>query len=384
MASPRPSRSVPAPLLRSPGWTPGTRAWLDRLIRQGAGRGLPVTFDFDNTLVSGDVGEATLAMLVRQKRLMPATVAALTPAFRTGEGTRVSASTGPDLTAYYEALLGGTGHGPDDPSPLTQGYTWAVRIMAGLTPRQVVQATRAVALRAVPGEKRGLEVTPGKTAYPLPWFHAPMVELVAVLLRQGFAVWIVSASNVWSVRWMVQHQLNPALADLGYPEGIPPQQVVGVSPLLRDRKGQILKDRVLVRSDEGYARLEPARLSRFTLTGELDLPAPVYSGKVACLWDALRRPPWLAAGDSPGDLPMLAFAQHRLWLARLEKPAYTAAMLEERRASHRGSWSFQPVLMSAHPGLVGDPAGLDQTAAPASETIRRTLSLLAGAGTTRA
>ena len=54
------------------GWNPATRQRLETLIRVGAGRRLPVTFDFDNTLVCGDIGEATLALLVRSglKRLL--------------------------------------------------------------------------------------------------------------------------------------------------------------------------------------------------------------------------------------------------------------------------------------------------------------------------
>lgn len=54
------------PLLRAPGWNPQVRNRLDSWIRAGAGRGLPVVFDFDNTVVCGDIGEATLAWLARR------------------------------------------------------------------------------------------------------------------------------------------------------------------------------------------------------------------------------------------------------------------------------------------------------------------------------
>ena len=46
--------------LQEPGWTDRVRNRLEALIKQGAGRGLPVVFDFDNTIVCGDIGEATL------------------------------------------------------------------------------------------------------------------------------------------------------------------------------------------------------------------------------------------------------------------------------------------------------------------------------------
>lgn len=371
-----PPRTPAGPCLRDPGWTPRTRAWLEDLLRQDAGRGLPVAFDFDNTLVCGDVGEATLARLVQKRRLKPAAIASLAPPFRTTGGRRISLRTLPDLTAYYEALLEGTGHGSEDPNPYTLGYTWAVQIMAGLTPAEVVRATAAVATRARVGEERLIEVTRGTTAYPVPWFHPPMVELVAALLGRGFQVWIVSASNAWSVRWMVRQRLNPALAALGCRSGVPPAHVIGVAPLLRDPSGALLKDRVLVRTDPTYARLDPRRLARLQLTDRLDLPAPVYSGKVACLWDALGRAPHFAAGDSPGDLPMLAFATHRLWLARLDKPGYSRAMREERARARSGSWAVQPVLTRGRPGFVPQPAELDLPALPAPEPTRQTLALL--------
>ncbi len=344
-----------APRLTHPGWVPATRAWLEARLRAGAGRGRPVAFDFDNTLVCGDVGEATLAWLVKHRRLRPETVAALTPTFSTAAGRRVVAARLPDLTAYYEALLEGGGHGHADPLPLTRGYCWAAEIMAGLSPAQVIRATAAVAAAAREGEERHLEVTPGRTAYLLPWFYPAMVELIAVLRRLRFEVWIVSASNVWSVRWMVLQVLNPQLRRLGVAGGLPPEQVIGVAPLLRDRRGRELKDRVLVRTDPAYARLEPRALAALRLTARLDQPVPVYAGKVACLWDALGRPPYLAAGDSPGDLPMLAFAGHRLWIRRLDKPAATAAMETcRRRADQPARWAVQAVRTRGSPGFVAE------------------------------
>lgn len=348
-----PRRRARPALLTDPGWAPATRAWLEERIRHGAGRGWPVAFDFDNTLVCGDVGEATLAWLVRHHRLRAETVAALTPPFRTAAGKRIEAARLPDLTAYYEALLEGSGHGAADPNPLTRGYLWAAEVLAGLSPNQVVRATAAVATAAREGEVRWLEVTPGRTAYPRPWFYPAMVELIAVLQRHRFAVWIVSASNVWSVRWMVLHVLNPRLRRLGVARDVPPEQVIGVAPLLRDRRGCEFKDRVLVRTDAAYARLEPRVLAGRRLTTRLDQPVPVYAGKVACLWDALGRAPYLAAGDSPGDLPMLTFAKHRLWMARLEKPAATAAMRTVRAAAALPeNWAVQPVRTRGTPGLV--------------------------------
>jgi hypothetical protein len=49
-------------------------------------------------------------------------------------------------------------------------------------------------------------------------------------------------------------------------------------------------------------------------------PAPVYSGKVACILDGIGQNPYLCAGDSPGDHAMMRISRHRLWIHRVEKP----------------------------------------------------------------
>src|SRR5688572_19285610 len=76
--------------LESRGWNPAVRAHLQRLITKNAGRNLPVVFDFDNTIVCGDIGEATLAILARSGKLDPKRVAdTLSPAFRLPDGRKV-------------------------------------------------------------------------------------------------------------------------------------------------------------------------------------------------------------------------------------------------------------------------------------------------------
>jgi phosphoserine phosphatase len=343
------------PRLVEPGWSPAVRRALCRLIRLGAGQGLPVVFDFDNTVVCGDIGEATLAVLVRDgviaRDRIPPHVA---PAFVTAAGAPVSLEASVDATEYYEAFLDPTAHGAQDSSPAANGYVWAVEIMQGLRPLDVVRATRTACELAAPGKERLLEVTPGKTSYPLPFLYPESVELIAELMRHEFDVWVVSASNVWSVRWMVLHGLNPALAARGVRKGLTADHVVGVSLLLADPQGRLHKDPVLVRRNRSYAAMDERCLGSLRLTGRLHFPAPTYSGKIACLWDGLRRPPYLAAGDSPGDLPMLAFSQNRLWIARLEKPAYQVAALRTRRESANGAWLVQPTLAKTATRFVPD------------------------------
>jgi hypothetical protein len=88
-----PAKTPAACRLELPGWTPAVRGRLEKLIQKNSGKGLPVVFDFDNTIVCGDIGEATLAILARSGKLdrqnLPDT---LCPPFRPANGAPMLSS----------------------------------------------------------------------------------------------------------------------------------------------------------------------------------------------------------------------------------------------------------------------------------------------------
>ncbi|TAL37485.1 MAG: hypothetical protein EPN93_05710 [Spirochaetes bacterium] len=345
--------------LLEPGWTPRARDALERLIEKGAGKNLPVTFDFDNTIACGDIGEATLALLtkngtIRKDEIPPV----LAPDFLAAGGKKISLRESADITVYYEELLGATAQDGDDPAPLSSGYLWAVEIMQGLTVLDVVRATAAVHAMSESMAEKYIEVTPGVSAYPVPFIFPEMMELLAALLDRGYDAWIVSASNAWTIRWMAHNVINPGLARRDCARRIEPDRVIGVSTLMRDREGRLRKDRLLVRGDRRYAAMEEERLAGLAITSKACLPASIYSGKVTNIMDVIGARPYLAAGDSPGDLPMLAYAENRLWLARLEKPEYQRE-LAATAARSGGPWMVQPVLCKKAPGFVRDAGMLN-------------------------
>jgi len=302
--------------LAAPGWNQTTRAALAKLIRRGAGKRLPVVFDFDNTIVCGDIGEATMVMLARSGLLTPASLPALLcpPIKRPGKPLLKLQSCA-DVIEYYNALLSPTVHGRNDSAPLANGYAWAVQAMSGLRLPDVIQATRQVFAMSQPEHPVFIEVTPGKPSFRVPSFHLEMVELLAELVRQEFDVWIISASNVWSVRWMVLHALNPLLRERNVPHGIRADHVIGISTLLTDDRECLFKDALLVRENPEYAALETDAAGAFCLTSHLQFPVSSYSGKVACIFDAIGRRPYLCVGDGPGDQAMMAVSEHQLWIA---------------------------------------------------------------------
>lgn len=296
-------------------WDDGIRARLEALIQAGAGRGLPVVFDFDNTICRGDIGEATMAALANAEILKPSTLPEwLCPALQLNGQRRCEIQACADVVEYYHALLTPTVHGPRDPSPYANAYAWAVAIMSGLTVAEVLQATRAVIARAQLPEPQPIEVRAGGSVVSTPELYPEMVEFLAELIRHEFDVWIVSASNVWSVRCMVLEALNPLLQARGAAAGIRPDHVIGISTLLRDARDHQFKDAILVKENAGYAQFAPAVTAKLRLTAHFQFPLPTYSGKLACVFDAIGRRPYLCAGDGPGDSAMMAISEHQLWI----------------------------------------------------------------------
>jgi len=241
----------------------------------------------------------------------------------------------------------------------------------------VVNATRTAFGLSNSSKPAFIEVTPGRTTFPVPFFYPEMVELLAVLLRHRFDIWIVSAGNVWSIRSMVQHVLNPSLRRLGVNHGIRADHILGVSTLLADGKDRLFKDELLVRENAGYAALDERALGSFWLTSRLQFPVPTYSGKLACVFDAIGRRPYLYVGDSPGDHAMLEFSENRLWIARLEKPTYQQAALNLVRKTDRPGWMVQATLTGTAPGFVSIPSELGRRLKKFPPEVRQSLRLLA-------
>ena len=182
--------------LAAPGWNSATRLALEKLIRKGAGKRLPAVFDFDNTILHGDIHEATLGMLVLSGRLTSARLPAqFAPTFHSARG-KIDLQSCADIVEYYNQLLAPTMHGENDPSPKTTGYAWAIEALGGLRLSEVVEATREVCELARSNKHDFITVTPGRTVLPVPRFYPEMLELLAELIRHEFDIWIISASNV--------------------------------------------------------------------------------------------------------------------------------------------------------------------------------------------
>ncbi len=259
-------------------------ATLAPTIARRAGAGLAV-FDWDNTCIWNDIGDATFehAAATADLRLAPADFDAMIPESLSGrprrapiadalarrDGERLRA----EMLELYRDLVAARGS--------TEAYRWVAAVLAGRTEAELEALADAAIERALalPPERGGMRL------------YRPIAAFVRALLDARWDVRIVSASAEPLVRAFARRL------------GLGPERVIGVR---------------LARGPDG--RLLP----------RVEEPFPYAEGKVAAIDRFLGRRPHLVAGDSPGDLPMLRASEDvRIVVER--DPAAPAAL--EARAS---------------------------------------------------
>ena len=344
--------------LKQSGWVPGIKSKLEKIITIGKNKKLPVVFDFDNTLICRDIGEATFSVMSRDGILkMDILKKSFSPKIFKNNI---------NLTKYYEDFLNATKHQNNDSSPYANGYAWVVQAMAGLTPKEIINNTKKAYRSGLAfrdhqslGKQTKIVVKNDQTSYRVPYFYPQMIELVGLFLKNNYDVYIVSASNVWSVRWMAS-QLNQKLKQMGFKKEIVLKNVIGVSTLLQDKNGKLYKDMLLARSNDEYTNLNHKLLSELNLTAQIVYPLTGYYGKVANIIKWIGKRPYFVAGDSPNDHPMLSFGKYKLWLARLEKEGYQKKVLSLIKEDKRKYWLIQPTLYKKSSGFVADYEDLNR------------------------
>lgn len=293
------------------GWRPEVHTRLREFLRKDSKPGTPVVFDFDNTCIAGDVGELFGHFLVEtmryrydleafweqihradgRHRLREITEEALSLTAAEREESPIYQRYLAHMAALYGRRLRRAGK--------RDCYAWAVRLHLGLTPQQMHAWSREAIAREL-RESRRLErygtdedevVEVSRGIRPL----LEMRQLMFTLDQSGFEVWIVSATNVWTVR-----QFAPYF-------GVPAERVLG--------------NRVEVRNGE--------------LTAETIRPALFREGKVEIIEKVIGRTPALVAGDAVTDFEMLGMATEiSLVIDRGDK------ML--RREAKSQGWLLQP------------------------------------------
>ncbi|MFF3840615.1 haloacid dehalogenase-like hydrolase [Streptomyces sp. NPDC001930] len=218
----------PCPTLTvSDGWYGDNKARIDALVAdhcRDKGRKPVAVFDWDNTVIKNDVGDATLHWLLRNDRVRPprngdwsTTSRYLTPGAAAALGnacpSRVrTLPTATDTRCADEILAvygtGATSGGADafagfDHRRMEPQYAWLAQLLHGWTTREVesfAAAARAENLAAPQGatQRVGTNQVTGWVRY-----YPQQRDLIRTLRAAGFDVWIVSASpepvvDVWA------------------------------------------------------------------------------------------------------------------------------------------------------------------------------------------
>jgi phosphoserine phosphatase len=294
---------------------------LARLIEAHAHTGAYAVFDADNTTYHHDLLGALLTFMEQRGVLTRDTMApslALIP-FRDTPARRES------LNSYYQRL------GEIDDQV---GYPWATQIFAGFTLRELKRHLDDMMAsgESIPAwQYIGDQVQ--ELMIEVPRLQRGQQELFKALTDHGIAVYIVSAASEEIVRMLV--------SDPQYGYHVKPQNVIGVTLLLRDRAaGTVTTARKLIAEN----RYDPELLLDDELTTALWAPLTWYEGKQAAIHTYIHpwKKPILVAGDTPvSDGPMFLRGPDpdrggmRLFVARKDSYRDHIQALQDEHAGHQ-------------------------------------------------
>lgn len=286
-------------------WPAPAAATLKALAAANANKGAYAVFDMDNTLYRYDLEESLLpymemkGLLTREKldpslKLIP---------FKDIAGHKES------LNSYYYRLCD-----IDD----QVCYPWVAQVFSGFTLRELkgyVDELMALG-KPIPSDYyegdtvKAIEINPPKP-------YTGQLELVSLLQKSGIEVYVMTAASEELVRMVA--------SDPKYGYNIKPENVIGVSMLLKDRKtGELTTARKLIEQK----KYDWAQTMDLELGTYLWAPLTWFSGKYAAILTYIDqwKKPILVAGDTPtSDGYMLLHgtdAEHggvRVWVDRKDK-----------------------------------------------------------------
>jgi phosphoserine phosphatase len=375
--------SVPA--LDRAGWTESVYKTLTETIIGSAGQGKIVVFDFDNTTQARDIGEAVLAQVQQAKVIDPASLSpAMFPPFTTSGGEPMTITEG--VSDYYDAVLDSAGDA--DPFREYSSLPMPATAFTGRTLADFLAQTATVydngaGAKDLTSKEESTILGAGR-----PFIYPQMADLYGNLRSNGYDVWVVSAGVGWAVRWMVQNAVNPAIvAKYGPDAALPMDHVVAITTLLKDREtGKLVSDYQLTHQtpDARYINLEPTRMSQLEITAIPDGLASWRGGKAGAIDNIITRGElFMVAGDSMGDVEMLARATNRLVVSRMNKPALAEGFADEIAKAPDANWMLQPTINSAPVGFLETKCQMaEKTAGNAdlTATTDKSLGVLDGTG----
>jgi len=225
-------------------------------------KGSFAVFDFDNTCIVNDIGEAVLMYLARNKLFKDPNL--LPEKFIDAESYSHA------VFFHYHELL--------DEEKIWEAYQFCTKILSGFTPAEVADITK----KALEFEGTGIkeEELFGKKVQRGIVLRQSVVELLKITDELGIKKWIVTSSPELVVKAAMEYfniQTN----------------LIGVSNILKNG----------------------------LLTQELKTPIPIREDKVTAIKEYIdpKETPIMAVGDSMNDLWMLEYAQLKVVVKKNEK-----------------------------------------------------------------
>ncbi|WP_275466117.1 HAD family hydrolase [Streptomyces noursei] len=285
-------------------WPAPVAEKLGEVITANEHKGAYAVFDADNTTYRNDLEESLLPFLERKGVL---TRSSMAPSLKVIP-FKDTATHKESLYSYYNRLCE-----VDD----QVCYPWAAQVFSGFTLKQLKGYVDELLAyhKPIPAEYYA-DGKLTRTQVQAPRFSRGMQELYHALRRHGVEVYVVSAASEDLVRMV--------LSDPRYGYDVKPENVIGVSMLLKDRT---TGDVTSARKEIAAGHFDPKKLADRELTPTLWAPLTWYEGKPAAINTYIDewRKPILAAGDTPkSDGPMLFHStdvEHggvRVWVNRKE------------------------------------------------------------------
>jgi phosphorylcholine phosphatase len=263
-------------------WPPKEAAKIEKLIMRYSNQGEYAVFDADNTIWNQDLEETLLPYLENIKVL---TIQMLDPSLHL-----IPIHPDDTLLSYGFKLYN-----------IDQkiGYPWFAQVFSGFTLAQLkkhVDDLFALNGKVIPCKywKDGklVDYLP-----PSPRIYPAQRELINTLQANGIEVYVITAALEELTRMIV--------SDSKYGLNIKPENVIGVSCLLKDRKTQkftTARKQIACGHfwDEIFTKENHYAME---VTPYIQSPNTLYAGKLAALKEYIHpiKQPILVAGDSPSD-----------------------------------------------------------------------------------
>lgn len=296
--------------LKHSGWTFELAKLFAENILQYKDLGRNVVFDFDNTVICGDIGEKVLHHFSDDYYQFKESHKGFSPVFHFNDELITLEAKGA-LNYYNHFLSYSALNFNNDLYYKSIPYAWAVQIMEGLTLKDLLGITEKVFPAFSQLDVEGIK----------PFIYPAILKLIELLQNNGFECRFITASNVWSVRKIILEVINPILSKEGVSHLVSPDSVIGLEVLLQHKTShELRKDQQLV-NVEDYTEMIKAEGDQWLLTPNLNFPVTAYDGKVAAYHKHFgMTQPLFCFGDTTSDINLLAIAEHPVWIARLENP----------------------------------------------------------------